>query len=120
MVYFLFLFLFFSYYLRTEIPLVLLSSSLSVNLPPSSTSVDTDLDSIKCVFWNEKNSDWDTDGCEVAEVRDTKVICACSHLTQFTVGKIVVSVNIVNPSNVSFFPSFPPKAHLLKFEITML
>eukprot|EP01083_Nonionella_stella_P215889 776573_1 len=40
-----------------------------------------------CDFWNATDSLWDTTGCFVYDISDSTVVCACTHLTTFSVSK---------------------------------
>ena len=40
-----------------------------------------------CDYWNVTNSLWDTSGCWLNDIVNDTVICACTHLTSFSVSK---------------------------------
>ena len=40
-----------------------------------------------CMYWDEKKSDWATDGCVVKSADGIEVECSCSHLTDFSIGQ---------------------------------
>eukprot|EP01083_Nonionella_stella_P037741 102873_1 len=40
-----------------------------------------------CDFWNVTDSLWNTKGCFVHDISDITVVCACTHLTTFSVSK---------------------------------
>ncbi|XP_070569354.1 polycystin-1-like protein 2 [Ptychodera flava] len=53
---------------------------------------------ISCLYWNEMNKKWQTDGCspDLHLTTDNYVICQCNHLTSFTAADFVVPVNEID------------------------
>eukprot|EP01083_Nonionella_stella_P128801 390383_1 len=40
-----------------------------------------------CDFWNVTDSLWDTSGCFVHDISGNSIVCACTHLTTFSISK---------------------------------
>eukprot|EP00330_Aristerostoma_sp_ATCC50986_P007546 CAMPEP_0114576958 /NCGR_PEP_ID=MMETSP0125-20121206/1675_1 /TAXON_ID=485358 ORGANISM="Aristerostoma sp., Strain ATCC 50986" /NCGR_SAMPLE_ID=MMETSP0125 /ASSEMBLY_ACC=CAM_ASM_000245 /LENGTH=183 /DNA_ID=CAMNT_0001765903 /DNA_START=2390 /DNA_END=2941 /DNA_ORIENTATION=+ len=52
---------------------------------------------VECKFWNYKTSKWSSDGCEIETLNENaggafRVKCACSHLTDSSVGAEITEV----------------------------
>eukprot|EP01117_Protostelium_nocturnum_P004534 TRINITY_DN1636_c0_g2_i1.p1 TRINITY_DN1636_c0_g2~~TRINITY_DN1636_c0_g2_i1.p1 ORF type:complete len:1400 (-),score=365.19 TRINITY_DN1636_c0_g2_i1:58-4257(-) len=47
---------------------------------------ETQLSSLQCLYWDEKNSIWSSDGCTGRVIESARFECLCSHLTNFTSG----------------------------------
>ena len=63
---------------------------------------DIDPDDLVCMFWNASSTMWDTNGCSIASLTATRLTCRCNHLTTFTIGRVVITLNLVDPSNDIF------------------
>eukprot|EP01083_Nonionella_stella_P128448 389248_1 len=50
-------------------------------------TLDTSYAFPSCDFWNVSDSLWDTSGCFVYDISDATIICACTHLTTFSISK---------------------------------
>ena len=55
-----------------------------------------------CVTWNKELQTWENDGCFRVEVRSLYSVCACSHLSVFTLllNNSEVNVEEVSDNNV--------------------
>jgi hypothetical protein len=53
---------------------------------------------LTCLYWNSK--EWSPEGCSLASLTKTHVVCACTHLSTFSINfttpvikKVVINVN---------------------------
>jgi hypothetical protein len=42
-----------------------------------------------CIFWNDTENDWSSQGCSVVNYTNINVTCECTHLSDFTLGSNV-------------------------------
>eukprot|EP01117_Protostelium_nocturnum_P007461 TRINITY_DN2666_c0_g2_i1.p1 TRINITY_DN2666_c0_g2~~TRINITY_DN2666_c0_g2_i1.p1 ORF type:complete len:1300 (-),score=320.10 TRINITY_DN2666_c0_g2_i1:109-3909(-) len=74
------------------VPVQNTSSNVSIIMSLSQGFDPSNLDSIQCLWWNEANERWETEGCYKGVVTETTLECLCNHLTNFTLGtKKVIS-----------------------------
>lgn len=73
-----------------------------------------------CVFWNEKTSNWSSDGCKTffridEESNNVFVNCSCNHTTTFTayVEESVPRINYIKPNDVEELISGKTNLNLL-------
>ncbi|KAI8502497.1 hypothetical protein Bbelb_200850, partial [Branchiostoma belcheri] len=58
-------------------------------LPIVQNSTNNTVNNIRCVFWDftaaEGRGDWSTEGCDFVKMDNKRIVCNCSHLTNFAV-----------------------------------
>ncbi|XP_019631179.1 PREDICTED: adhesion G-protein coupled receptor G7-like [Branchiostoma belcheri] len=58
-------------------------------LPIVQNSTNSTVTNIRCVFWDftaaEGRGDWSTEGCDFVKMDNKRIVCNCSHLTNFAV-----------------------------------
>ena len=47
-----------------------------------------------CMWWSEAEDEWAHEGCDVVNYTSTNVTCACTHLTDFVLGKNVSAASV--------------------------
>ena len=47
-----------------------------------------------CMWWSEDEGEWEREGCTVMNYTSTNVTCACTHLTDFVLGKNVSAATV--------------------------
>lgn len=61
------------------------NAEIKIFLPSTTNSTLTADDDLSCRFYDETNSTWSDEGCQLTQVKHNGIECTCSHLTTFAV-----------------------------------